>query len=391
MTDLNITQQLRENRELLLTIEVPDGRVEKAMRAKAKKLAKQLRIPGFRPGKAPYHVVVNRIGRETMLNEVVEDIADEIYKEALEALEIAPSAPAEITEITFDPLICHMVVPLPPEADPGDYRSLRVPFNAPDAQTIDESVQKEIDAIREKHKTWEKVDRPVDYGDLITIDLKAASTVDGEVVMDNEDWDIMPDNEDPTLAPEFDAAFIGMVDGDEKTFIVDFPEDSEGPWPGEQIQFEVKVRGVQGEVTPELNDEMAQGVGDGSYKTAEGLMSVLRENVQRFFTNEAEQEHRIKTFDALLELATISYPPAALEQETDTFVSEQEDYLKAYGIESTEEFLRIQEKSEDEYREELRPEAAKRLERRLVLDAIAEREQFQVSEYELRQFLAPCK
>ena len=383
MTDLKITQQQLENQQILLTIEVPDQRVEKAMRVAAKKLAKQYRIPGFRPGKAPYHVVVSRFGREALLEDVADEMGQDIFKEALAAAELDPYAQATLKDITFDPLVYQVEVPLPPEINPNNYRELSVPYNDPSEEDLAEAVQKEIDEIREQHKTWQPVERPVQYGDLVTVSLKV--TVDGKTVLENDDWDFVPDAEDYTMTPEFDTAVIDMSIDESKNFIATFPEDSDSSWEGEEGHFEVSVVGVKSEELPEMDDDLAQEAGD--YETLAELQEDISERLQDQLQSEAQNEHRNAVLNAMLEEATISYPPATLENEINVLIEEQTSYFRSYGIESTEEYLRLTGSTEEEYREQMRPTAETRLERQLTLDAIAELEQFEISDYELDQYL----
>ena len=384
MTDLKITQQRLENQQMLLTIVVPDERVDKALRATAKKLAKQYRIPGFRPGKAPYHVIVSRFGREALLEEVADEMGQDIFVEAMEVAELDPYARAVLKDVSFDPLTYQVEVPLPPEVEPNNYRELRVPYAEPGEEAISEAVQAEIEQIRERFKTWQPVERPVEYGDLVTISVKV--TVNDEVVLENDDWDVVPDAEEYTMAPEFDAAFIGMTVGEAKMFTATFPEESESPWEGEEGAFEINVIGIKSEELPELDAELAQEVGE--YETYEELYDDTVDRVSSQLQYEALSEHREEALDAMTEEATISYPTATLDQEIHFLMDERENYFRAYGIESTEDFLRMMGKTHEEYHEELRPAAQTRLERKLVLDAIAELEQFEISDYELDQYLA---
>lgn len=383
MTDLQITQQRLEDQQMLLTIIVPDERVDKAMRKTAKKLAKQYRIPGFRPGKAPYHIVVSRFGREALLEEVADELGQDVFVEAMEAAELDPYAQAKLKDVTFDPLTYQVEVPLPPEVDPNNYRELSIPYTEPTEEVIDEAVQTEIDQIRDRFKTWQPVERPVEYGDLVTISVKV--TVDGEVVLENDDWDVVPDAEEFTMAPEFDTALIGMTVGESKSFTATFPEGGDSPWEGEEGSFELNVIGVKGEELPEMDAELAQEVGE--YETYEELHDDTVDRVTMHLQHEAQSDHREKALDAMTEEATIAYPPIVLDQEIHFLMDERENYFRAYGIESIEDFLRMMGKTHAEYHEELRPAAKIRLERKLVLDKIAEIEQFEISDYELDQYL----
>jgi len=384
MTDLKITQQQLENQQLLLTIEVPNQRVDKAMRATAKKLARQYRIPGFRPGKAPYHVVVSRFGREAILADVADEMGQDVFKEALDAAELDSYAQATLRNITFDPLTYEVEVPLPPETNPNDYRTIRVPYLDPSEEVVTEAVQKEIDGVRERFKTWQPVERPIEYGDLVTISLKI--TIDDEVVLENDDWDIVPDAEDYSIAPEFDAALIGMSVGETETFTVAFLEDGDSPWEGEEGHFEVEALGVKAEELAEMDDELARQAGD--YETFEELHADIYDRVLSKLRALAKGDHLEAVLDAITDEATLAYPPTDVEREIDIMFEEQASYFKTYGIESTEEYLRIIGKTEEEYREQLRPTARTRVERQLTLDAIAEQEQFEISDDELDQYLA---
>ena len=384
MTDLQINQQAIEHREAHLTIVVPEERVEKAMRATAARLSRQLRFPGFRPGKVPYHIILQRVGREALLQEVAEDLAEEVFKEMLAATELEPFAPSKIIDVTFDPLTYHVNMPLAPEVNLGDYRNLRVDFPTPPAEEVEARVQKELSELQKDFSTWVEVDRPVAYGDMITVKMKL--TVDDEVVLENDDWDIAPDQEDYTLAPEFDAAFIDMTTGEAKTFTVHFPDDSDSAWAGKEGTFEVFVSSVRSEEPHALDDDFAKETGD--FGSVAELLQSIEENILTTLMDRAEDEFAANVFNALFAQSTIDYPPAAVEIEIDLLSDEQERFYRRLGIESKKELLRLTGKTMDVYREELRPQAERRLQRDLILNAVAEQEQLRASDYELDQYLS---
>ncbi|NOX63824.1 MAG: trigger factor [Chloroflexi bacterium] len=383
MSELKITQQALENRQTRLTVEVPQPRVDAALRKKVKSLSRRIRIPGFRPGKAPYHIVVQRLGREALLQEVAEEIGEEVYQEALETAGIEPVGPGNLVDIAFDPLTYQFEVPLEPNVDPGDYRSVRVSYEEPDEASIDEDVDKEIERIREANRNWTPVERPVEYGDLVT--LKIEVTVDDEVVLQNDDWDVVPDKEDYTLTPEFDAALVGMEGGEEKTFTAVFPEDAHSPWAGKEGVFHIEIKDVQTLVTPEFDDEFAAAI--GGYDTAEDMREAIREHLAQHARENAEAAFREKVIEALIEQAEMDYPPIMIERLIDDMMRELERTIAPYGIESVAEYLRMVGKTEEEQRAELRSDAEKRLRYELLLNAIAEREAFPVSDYEIDQVL----
>ena len=383
MTNLNITQQSLENRQVLLTVEVPDTRLEEAMRKTVRKLGKDIRIPGFRPGKAPYHIVVQRLGRERLVADVAEEMIDGIYEEALQSTGLQPSGPGNLTEITLEPLVYRFEVPLPPEVDPGDYRALRLPYEEPSDEVIASQAQAEIESMRAGQASLTEVERPIQYGDLVTISLKV--TVDGEVALENDDWDVMPDEEHYTLAPEFDAAFIGMTAGESKSFDATFPVDGDSQWAGQQGHFEFDVIAVKGETLPELGDAFAALVGD--HENYEDLYQEVYGHIAGHVYEDAKQAYEKEVMARLQEQATLRYPPAEIERMVDRIATEQESIFKSYGFESREEFLRLQGQTEEHYRADLRDEAEKRLRRELLLDAIVQKERIPVSDYERSDYL----
>lgn len=383
-TDLQITQQENENRELLLTITVPESRVEQALRKEVRKLGRRLRVPGFRPGKAPYQIIIQRYGREALLEGIIDDLGQEVVSEALQSGEIEPYAQPLLEDVDLNPLTYYVRVPLEPEVDPGDYRSLRVAYEAVSDEAIQEETNKRLQEIRDAHKTWQPVERPIEYGDLVTTSLKV--TVNDEVVLENDDWDFIPNEESYTLAPEFDAAFVGMEIGEKKSFSSDIPEDADSPWAGQTAHFEVEIKGIKAEIAPELDDDLAQEV--SSYETAEELRNAVEESVREELTAKAEHDFSHKVMDTLREQSTLRYPSALLENQISLLIDEQENYYKQLGIESTEQLLKLTGKTMDAHREDLKPRARERLENELLLDAIVEREQFEISDYEAHQFLA---
>ena len=363
---------------------MPQDRVNAELRKLAKKLGRRMRIPGFRPGKAPANLIIARLGKEYLLQELAEDLAEEVFKEAIKQVDEEKIVPgAALRHVELEPLTYEFAVPLKPEVDPGDYRSIRVPLEPVDEAEVLKLVDEELHHLLEFNKVWNVVERPVRYGDLVTLSIKM--TVDGETEIDQDEWEFIPDEEDPTLSPEFDAAIVGMEPGEKTTFTIAFPEDADSPWAGKTAEFEVEVKSVKAEELPELTDELVAE--NTEYETVEAFKKAVEEGVRAHLEREAEQKFDAELFEKLKEGATIRYAPATLAREVELLEREREDLYKAYGFESTQQLLDLQGKSMEEYRKELEPDARARLEERLLLDAIAEREKFQVTQYELEQYI----
>ena len=385
MSDFNITKQiLEDSHEILLTAEVVPERVQKELRAMAKKMGKRVRIPGFRPGKAPVNIIISRLGRDYLLQEVADDMIDEAHQAAIETVMDEVSGGAALRDIRLEPLSFEFVAPLKSEVDPGDYRSIRIDAEEVDDEKVQEMVADELENIQDQNKVWTPVeDRPVQYGDLVTLGIKM--TIDGEEELNEEEWDIIPSETDYTMSPEFDANVAGMTLGESKTFTLTFPEDAASKWSGKEGEFEVEVKTIKAEELPELTDDLVAENSD--YETIEAFIESSEISIREGLEAEAEREFQRKMLEALKEGATIRYAPATLYQEVQRLEAEREDIYKSYGFESTEELLKLQGKTREQYLAELEPEAKARLEEELLLDEIVKREKLDASDYELAQYI----
>jgi trigger factor len=167
---LKIERQDLENRQVELQIEVAPDQLQSAMHAAARRLSRGTKIPGFRPGKAPYEVIVGKFGEEVIFEEALERLGQEIYRDALEEAEIEPYAPGSLEEvIREDPLKLRYTVPLAPDVDLGEYREIRIPFE--EAEVTDEAYEDAIEEIRQRQALIEPVERPAEETDLVIIDL----------------------------------------------------------------------------------------------------------------------------------------------------------------------------------------------------------------------------
>ena len=389
MSDFTITQQtLDDSHEILLNAEVSPERVDKAVRAKARQLGKKMRIPGFRPGKAPVNIVISRLGREYVLQEVAEDMIDDAHAAAIETVKEKVASGAALRDIELEPMSFEFVAPKTPEVDLGDYRSLRVePKTVTDAE-IEERLEKELDTLREAHETWVPADdKTVEYGDLVTIGIEM--TVDGQEELKEDEWEIIPSETDFTMSPEFDAAIVGMKVGEGKAFSLVFPDEALTKWAGKEGEFEIEVKAIKTKDLPELTDEFIAENTD--YETVEAYKEAAKEEIRSQLEAEKEKDFQRELWESLKEQATIRYAPATLYHEVLRLEAEREDLYKMYGIESIDQFLEVTGRTREDFRKELEPEAKARLEEELVLDKIITEEKLDASDYELKKYIINAK
>lgn len=386
---LKIKSEPMEDRQMALHVEVDQERVENELRKAARKVAGQYRIPGFRQGKAPYSVVVQYVGLPTLFNEFIEPLGQEIYQQALEEIDFEPYAQAQLDIDSLEPLTYKFTVPLEPEIDLGDYRSLRV--EEPAVEVTDEEINERLEEYREEYAEYGEVDRPSEYGDLLTIDVKsvivddeAAEGAEPTVVLDETDWDVTPDQENPMEPPGFDEALLGMRPGEQKEFTLEWPADSQSIYAGKKAKFNVTLHTIQAHSKPELNDEFAQLVGP-DFKTLDDLKNNIRESLLEERKAEAENEFLDKALDALVAQAKMVYPPVVVEDQIDVMVNELERQLRQFGIEDVEDYLRQIGQDLAQYRESLRPNAEVIARRNLVISELYTQEGIEVTEEEIEE------
>lgn len=387
---LKVTTEPREDRQMAVMIEVPQERVEQELRKAAAKVASEYRLPGFRKGKAPYHIVVRQFGLANLYGEFVDKLGDAVYREALEQEKIEPYAVASLEDVSMDPLVYKVVVPLEPVVELNDYRTLRV--ESPEIVIDDAQVDEQIEDFREEFAGWEQTEGPSAYGDMLTIDVKsviAPAGADAEpiVVLDETDWDVTPDAENPMDPPGFDEALIGMRPGENKEFTLAWPADSRSIHAGKEGLFTVSLKQIQTYKKPELDDAFAAKV-DVEIHTIEALRAHVREDLLEEQAASQEELFVLKALDALVEQATLEYPPAVVEDQLDSMLSDYEQQLRQAGIDSLAGFFGQTGQKVEDFRESLREQATLTARRNLVLSEIIRAEQLAVSDEEIDAHIA---
>lgn len=365
--ELIVTKSQRDDQQLDLTIQLGPERAEQALQQGAKLVSRKAKIPGFRPGKAPFATVLRMFGKETLLNEVLDDLGQEVYREVLDSEKLDPYGQAALNDITTDPIMFKLVVPLRPTVDLGDYASIRV--EKPTVHVDDSDVNIALENARLGRTTLQEVDRPAALGDTVVIDING---VVGETsIMDNKDWELNLRGESGWL-PGFDEAFVGLAAGDEKTFALIYPEDSVSRFKGQTASFQVQVKAVKSKTLPALDDEFARSLGD--YADLVDYRAKMLAEITKQREAEAESRFNDAVVDALVEKATLKYPPAAVHDAVHDMLHDMESRLANMGY-TLEDSLRLQGKTMEAYEKELEPLAERRLRGRLALNELSKQEQ----------------
>jgi trigger factor len=221
---LTIHREEDAQRQLKVTVEVAEERVQSQMRRTARQLAREVSIPGFRRGKVPYDVLVRRVGEPALRADAIEDMIEGVLAEALKEVDAVAYRQPSLDDIQMDPLVLNLTIPLEPKVDLGDYRAIRREVEPVDIS--DEAVQEALEHIRSHQQILAPVERPAAEGDVVTLTGEARlSDEEGEVIWKATDTEAVL--ESSRLFPDlpFVENVAGMTAGEAKTFSVTFPED----------------------------------------------------------------------------------------------------------------------------------------------------------------------
>ncbi|HLE16354.1 MAG TPA: trigger factor [Anaerolineales bacterium] len=387
---MKIETQYLEDQQAKLTIEVEAASLEEAKRRAARKIASRTKIPGFRPGKAPYNIIQRHVGEEALHEEGLEILVNDLYPQALKDSNLQPYGPGRFEGLkSLDPLTLEFIVPLMAEVELGDYRSLRFPYDSPEIS--DDQVEEVLNNLRERQAVEEPAARPAEESDRVHIRLSARrmeteAEIDQTLIRERPlSVVITPeeeDNQEEWPFSGFSRQLIGLSAGEPKTLVYTFPETTEiETLKGIPAQFEVQVEEIRSRTLPELSDEFAQSVGE--YETLEALRQEIRDSLQKQVLDQYHSEYNDQVVNAAVEQASIKYPPQMLENEIDEVIEQLEQRLKGQSLD-LETYLKTRSIDEDELREEARPVAENRLERSLVIFEIANAENIRVEREELQ-------
>lgn len=406
---MNLTTERIENHRAQLTVEIESDELEDAKRKAARKISRQVRIKGFRKGKAPYRLVAQAVGEGAILEEAVETLGDNLYKKALEEAEVLPYGPGAFDDFQLEPSPTFVFsVPLQPEVDLKAYQDVRVEFETPQVsedevdlvlkqlqlravEVLDDSVAVAAPGNRvtiavesefvdgEPQDAVADDDDEADASDALTDDSVEDTEPDqqapyiprqGDTFVSDENATIILDpNEDP-FTHGFVGHLIGLEQGASVVFELTIPDDdADETIIGRRVEFHVTMNKIESISIPELDDDFARRVsrnrGDLELDLA-GLRASTREDMEKSFLAEAKSEYCDQVLERMVEGAEIVYPDVMLDQQIDDMIGEFERNLQQQGI-SLDDFYRLTSSTKDDLRERHRESAAISLRHSLVL------------------------
>ncbi|MBY6035292.1 trigger factor [Fictibacillus nanhaiensis] len=376
-----------EGNQGVLTVEVEASEVDTALDQAFKKVVKTVNVPGFRKGKMPRRLFEQRFGVESLYQDALDILLPKAYGDAVTEAGIEPVDRPEVDIEKMEQgsnLVFTAKVIVKPEVKLGDYKGLEV--EKVETEVTDEDVQNELTSLQEQQaELVVKEDGAIENGDTVNIDFEGF--VDGEPFEGGKAENYSLEIGSGSFIPGFEEQLVGEKAGAEKDVNVTFPEEYHAEeLAGKPAVFKVKIHDIKSKQLPELNDEFAKEA-EGDAETLEDLKKDLRAKLEESKKQEAENKSRETVIEKASENAEIDIPEAMVNTELDRMVQEFGQRLQMQGM-NLDLYYQFSGTSEEALREQMKEDAGKRVRTNLVLEAIVEAENIQVSEEEIDAELA---
>ena len=361
--------------------EIAPEEVQRSLELQARKLGTEMKLPGFRQGKIPPTIVIQRLGREPILDEAVRGRLTSWYMDAVDDSGIAPVGDPEVDlgDLPDEgkPLTFSFEVGVRPTAVLGAYRGIEVGLREPSVP--EEDIDDEVASLRERSAHLHPVKRPAEMGDFLTIDFEG--TVNGEPFPGGEGRDELVEIGAGNLIPGFEEGLVGASIREERTIEATFPEDYGAKHvAGKAAEFKITVKDIKHKHLPDLDDEFAQNA--AGFDTLEELRENIREQMLEVDAERVQSEFRAAALDAIVAEATVEVPDALVESRAGELITRMLHALGHQGV-TKEHYLKISGKTERELIDDAKPEAELALRREAVLAAVIKAEALEPTEQQL--------
>ena len=381
-----VTEQPESRRRI--EAEIPSEEVQARIDDAAVRLGKELKIEGFRKGKVPPEMVVQKVGRDALLNDAIEKSLGEWYLAALDDSKLRPVGDPAISIEKMpgegEPLELAFEISIRPDAELGEWKGVEAP--KAEAEVPVDAVDSELERLRQAFTKLEPVtdDRAAAQGDVVLVDYEGK--IDGEVFEGGTATDFLLELGGGQVLPEFEKPLVGSKPGDEVIAEVDFPDD----YPAEEIQgkhatFTIKAKELREKILPDLDDDFAAEASE--FETLAELREEIASKVSEALERQSEEAFRAAALDAAVAASKVELPEAVIDGRATEMWRRLERALAQQGI-AADRYAELQGKTVDQMVAEIRPDAEQALKREAVLEAVAEAEGIEIGEAEMLEALA---
>lgn len=384
---MNVTTEKIENHKVVLTIEVPAEELDKGIKAACKSLANRVNIPGFRKGKAPRRILEMNIGKEAILDEAFDRVAQKAFDEALKQENLDPVDRPQVDIVTLEEgknVVFKATITPVPEVTLGEYKGLKVAKDA--VEVKDEQVEEQVKNILNHHAKMVDAEEgaTVANDDFITLDFKGE--VDGVAFAGGEGKDYPLQIGSHSFIDTFEDQLVGLKVGEEKDVNVTFPEEYHAKdLAGKAAVFHCKINSIKHKEMPELTDEFVKA--STSYESIEDMKAKLRENIEKNAQREADTKHRNEILKQATDNITVDIPEVMVENRVSNMIQELSVNLENQGM-NLDAYLKYANMDMAKLREQYKESAAIAVKTDLMLDAVAKAEDIKVENADINAEIA---
>ena len=370
--------------EVKLEITVEAEKFENAIKKVYFKNAKYFNIPGFRKGKAPQAIVEKYYGKEIFYEDAFNEIAGEEYENAIEESKVEVVGKPEVDIVTMEKgqdLVFTAVVATKPEVELGKYKGIEIEKIEYNVEESD--IENNLKQMQEKNSRVISVETPVENGNIAVIDFEGF--VEGKAFEGGKAENYSLEIGSGSFIPGFEDQVIGMKIDEEKDINVKFPDEYfSKDLAGKDATFKVKVHEIKKKELPELDDEFAKDVSE--FDTLKELKDSIKERLEKENEQKTKYEKEDAVIKAVTENMTVEIPAGMIEVEVDNMVKDMEQRMSYQGL-KLEQYLKMLNKTEEEFRKEYEPQAIDAIKSRLALEAIVKAEKIEATDADVKEKL----
>ena len=378
---MKFKQSKEKNRQVSLDVDLDDKDLEPYYKIGYKKLVKKITIPGFRKGKAPYHIIESQYGKETILSEALDNILSDKTSEAIKESSLESYMPPKIELKNFNPIKFTIILPLQPKIALGEINKIKLEkIKSPDFESL---IDEQINNLQKQFTNWIPSSEKAQSGELISINIEIK--INGNTVLDQKNTDIMLEEQNDEFAPGLIKNLIGLKERDSKNLNLKISKNHpSSEMANNKANFNITVNSVKKSDSPKLDANFAKMVSNNEIKTMNSLRKKIKTSVEENHKQKSEYEYQNNAINELIKISNIELPPLMIERETQNEIEQLENLAKRFKM-TLEEYLTKNNQNLDETKKNIEIETLQKLNRTFTLLEVCKQNNITPTEQELSE------
>jgi len=378
---MKFKQSKEKNRQVNLDVDLDDKDLEPYYKIGYKKLVKKITIPGFRKGKAPYHIIESQYGKETIISEALDNILSDKTTEAIKESKLESYMPPKIELKNFNPIKFTIILPLQPQIALGEINKIKLEkMKDPDFESL---IDEQINNLQKQFTNWIPSSEKAQSGELISINIKIE--INGNSVLDQKNTDILLEEQNDEFAPGLIKNLIGLKEGDSKNLDLKISKNHpSSEMANKKANFNITVNSVKKSDSPKLDANFAKMVSNNEIKTMNTLRKKVKTSVEENHKQQSEYEYQNNAINELIKISNIELPPLMIEREIQNEIEQLENLAKRFKM-TLDEYLTKNNQNLDETKKNIEIETLQKLNRTFTLLEICKQKNITPTEQELSE------